>query len=366
MATSISFFGRNVMEWVVPTFDFRRPRVSQTLVRAAQSAIYFSGAGALFVRARSRAGAMILMYHGVVDSDEARWIDPRFSVSISTFEAQMRFLRHHRHVISMTELVDTIDRNETVRPGTVVITFDDGYKNTLDVAAQVLKRYDLPAIVYLATGYVSREEPQFIDVLFASFRGRTRHALDLPDLDIDASSNLRDPEISRQIYLALAHRLMVSSFEDRERLLGEVVDQLGARDRAPRLTLTWEEVRRLRRVHPLFEIGVHTRNHVDLTSSSPATVSNEISSSADDLRRELGTTPLHFSFPFGRSNDGARTAATEAKLRSAAITEPAFLASSGADVFGLSRMSAPDTMSLFPFYTSGAYPDLSLKLLGRA
>jgi peptidoglycan/xylan/chitin deacetylase (PgdA/CDA1 family) len=356
------------MEWVVPTFDFQPPRVSQTLVRAAHNVMYFSGAGALFARARAPAGAMILMYHGIVDSDDARWIDPRFSVSISTFEAQMKFLRRHRHVISMTELVDTIDRKKTVRPGTVVITFDDGYKNTLDTAAPILKRCDLPAIVYLATGYVSREKGQFIDVLFSAFRGRTRYALDLPDQGIDASSNLRDSEVARRIYLDIAHRLMVSSFEDRERLLGEVVEQLEPLDRAraPRLTLTWEEVHHLQRIHPRFEIGVHTRNHVDLTSSSPEAVSNEISGSVEDLRRELGTTPLHFSFPFGRSNDRARTAAMEAKLRSAAVTEPASLASSGADVFGLSRLSAPDTMSLFPFYTSGAYPDLSLKLLGRA
>ena len=366
MAAWDSSFGRNIMEWVVPSIDFQRPRASQTLLRAAHSAMYFSGVGALFIRARGPAGAMILMYHGVVDSDDARWIDPRFSVSISVFEAQMSFLRRHRHVISMTELVDTIDQKETVRPGTVVITFDDGYKNTLDGAAPILKRYDLPAIVYLATGYVSREEGQFIDVLFSAFRGRTRHALDLPEQGIDASSNLRDSEIARRTYLAIAHRLMVSSFEDRERLLGKVVEQLGPIDRAPRLTLTWEEVHRLRMIHSRFEIGVHTRNHIDLTSASPAAAASEISGSADDLRRELGVTPLHFSFPFGRSNGWARTAAVEAKLRSAAVTEPASLASSRADVFGLSRLSAPDTMSLFPFYTSGAYPDLSRKLLGRA
>lgn len=352
----------------MPSLDFQRPRVSETLVRAAHGAMYFSGAGALFVRANPAAGAMILMYHGVVDSYDARWVDPRFSISISTFQAQMRFLRRHRHVISMTELVDTIGRKETVRPGTVVITFDDGYRNTLDVAAPVLKRYDLPAIVYLATGYVSREEAQFIDVLFAAFRGRTRHALKLPDHGIEASSNLHDPETARRIYLAIAHRLMVSSFEDRQRLLGEVVEQLGPIERAPRLTLTWEEVHRLRRIHPRFDIGVHTRNHVDLRSACPATASSEIAGSAEDLRRELGTTAgaLHFSFPFGRSNDSARTAVIAAKLGSAAVTEPASLASSGADVFGLSRLSAPDTMCLFPFYTSGAYPDLSLKLLGRA
>src|SRR5262245_14864220 len=207
-----------------------RPSLSQTLLSAAHKAMYFSGAGALFVRARAPAGAMILMYHGVVDSDDSRWIDPRFSVSISAFETQMRFLHRHRHVISMTELVDTIGRKETVRPGTVVITFDDGYKNTLDAAAPILKRYDLPAIVYLATGYVSRQEAQFIDVLFSAFLGRTRYALDLPALGIDASSNLRDSDVARRIYLAIGHRLMVSSFEDRERLLEEVVEQLGPLD----------------------------------------------------------------------------------------------------------------------------------------
>jgi peptidoglycan/xylan/chitin deacetylase (PgdA/CDA1 family) len=354
------------MEWIAPSFAFERPRVCQALLRAAQSALYLSGVGALFVRAGAPSGAMILMYHGVVGSEDERWVDPRFSVTVSAFEAQMRFLKRYRHVISMTELVHRIEQKMAILPGTVVVTFDDGYKSTLDVAAPVLKRYDLPAIVYLATGYVSRAKAQFVDTLFSIFRGRTRDELRLASENRELSGDLRDAEVARRAYLGLAHRLMVSSFEDRERLLSEVAEQVRPSDRAPRLTLTWEEARRLRRLHPRFEIGVHTRHHLDLTSCSPSIASSEISGSVEDVQRELGEAPAHFSFPFGRSNGWARTAAARASLRSAAVTDPATLARSGADVYRLTRLTAPEGMSLFPFYTSGAYPDLSRKLLGRA
>jgi peptidoglycan/xylan/chitin deacetylase (PgdA/CDA1 family) len=354
------------MEWLMPSINVVRPHACQAILRAAQSAMYLSGAGALFIRARARGGAMILMYHGVVGSHDAPWIDPRFSVSVSAFETQMRFLHRHRRVMSMTELVERIERGDAIPPGTVVITFDDGYKSTLDVAAPILKRYDLPAIVYLATSYVSRAKAQFVDALFSVFRGRTRHALNLSSEGPNFSGHLRDSGVARRIYLALAHRLMVSSFEQRERLLDEVALQLRPRDPAPRLTLTWEEVHRLRKTHPRFEVGVHTQNHIDLTSCSPSMATSEVTGSVEDVRRELGMTPAHLSFPFGRSNAWACAAATQAMLRSAAVTEPAALARSGTDAFGLSRLTAPASMRLFPFYTSGAYPDLSRKLLGRA
>jgi peptidoglycan/xylan/chitin deacetylase (PgdA/CDA1 family) len=354
------------MRWLVNHRHVDRARVRRVLLCAAQSALYLSGVGALFLRTRSPEGAMILMYHGIVRPHDAPWIDPRFSVSVSTFEAQMRFLRRRRHVMSMTELVDKIERRDAISPGTVVITFDDGYRSTLEIAAPILKRYDLPAVVYLATGYVARGQAQFIDTLFSAFEQRTRHVLNLPTESLESPADLRDSNVSRRVYLALAHRLMVSGIDQRERLLAEVIDQLRPRDRAPRLTLTWEEVARLRRFHPRFEIGVHTKNHIDLTSCTPAVVSSEVLGSAEDVRRELGADPAHFSYPFGRSNEHARAAVARAMLRSAAVTEPATLARSGADLLGLPRLTAPGTMGLFPFYTSGAYPDLSHKVLGRA
>jgi peptidoglycan/xylan/chitin deacetylase (PgdA/CDA1 family) len=177
---------------------------------------------------------------------------------------------------------------------------------------------------------------------------------------------LRDPSSVQRTYLELERRLMASDHKQRHALLGEIADQLRPSRRPPRLTMTWEEVLELRRRYPNVEIGVHTRDHVDLTGCDSTTLLEEVVGSVGDARRELGAAPDHFSFPYGRSNLLARAAVKQALLRSAVVTEPPRLIRAGADEHALPRLGAPRSMSLFPLFTSGAYPDLSLALLRRA
>jgi peptidoglycan/xylan/chitin deacetylase (PgdA/CDA1 family)/predicted phosphodiesterase len=348
-----------------PRVTFPRPKVRRTVLRVGQHALYLSGAGAAFVRARKPGGAIILVYHSVVSQADARWVDPRFSVPEAAFEAQMRFLSRYRHVLALSELLDILSRGDSPAPGSVVITFDDGYKSTLDVAAPILKAHRLPAVVYLPTGYVSRGESQFIDVLYALFNCRTWHGLDLEE-DGLSPVTLRDPITVQRTYLALERVLQVSSRERRQALLAEIAIQLRPSQSPPRLTMTWEEVGQLYHRYPNIAIGAHTRDHLDLTGCDSRTLLEEIRGSVGDVRRELGGTPEHFSFPYGRSNAFARAAVRQALLRSAVVTEPARLVRAGADELALPRLGAPRGMSLFPLFTSGAYPDLSLALLGRA
>jgi len=59
---------------------------------------------------------------------------------------------------------------------------------------------------------------------------------------------------------------------------------------------TWEQVEFLQRCG--FEIGSHTRNHVDCGSSDEEFLRHEIVGSGEDIRQRLGPT-ANFSFPFG-------------------------------------------------------------------
>ena len=56
------------------------------------------------------------------------------------------------------------------------ITFDDGYRDNLTVAAPILEKYRLPATLFLATGYVERGETQWSDTLhWLLAAGRPQH-----------------------------------------------------------------------------------------------------------------------------------------------------------------------------------------------
>ena len=178
----------------------------------------------------------------------------------------MSFLARHRRVVSMTDLVSAIQERRDLPAGSVVITFDDGYLDNLTVAAPILAEKGLPAILYLASAYVDRGENQWVDRLYSLFKARTRQELTLPaEGEGSRRFKLSDSAQEADAYKWGAKFLLEGTWPQREAFLKALEDQLAPEKSAPRLTLRWDEVLELRRRYPRFEIGAHTRNHVDLT-----------------------------------------------------------------------------------------------------
>jgi peptidoglycan/xylan/chitin deacetylase (PgdA/CDA1 family) len=265
------------------------------------------------------------MYHSVAPDGAARYIEPANRVDPRTFERQMAFLAAERRVIALSALVEEIARGDSPAAGTVCITFDDGYRDTLTVAAPILERYRLPATLFLATGYVERGEAQWSDRL---------HWLSLP-----AAERRR-----------LHAQLLEASHEERTRVLGE----FKAPAKPPRLMIDWDEVRSLVRRHPRFEIGGHSRDHLDLTRH-PGEARSQIEGCAADLRRELGADERHFSYPYGRWDAETRRAVIETGWRSAVATGAARRIGPDTDRYAMPRMEAPRSMTRFSYKTGGTY-----------
>jgi len=94
----------------------------------------------------------ILMYHRVTPSTALA--DPyHLGVSVEEFEAQTRFLKEHGYrAISFEELAESLTRGEKLGPKRVIITFDDGYRDTYLYAFPILKKYQFTATIFLV-GY---------------------------------------------------------------------------------------------------------------------------------------------------------------------------------------------------------------------
>lgn len=100
----------------------------------------------------------ILMYHRV-GSFTAR--GDLNIVSQKSFAHQMKFLhKHGYHVISLDDLVEGINKGFSFNRKTVVITFDDGYEDNYDQAFPILRRYDIPATIFLVSDWVG--SPDFM------------------------------------------------------------------------------------------------------------------------------------------------------------------------------------------------------------
>lgn len=58
-------------------------------------------------------------------------------------------------IVSIDEACDIISRGRTDHPF-VCLTFDDGYRDTFDLAYPILKKHNIPFAVYVTTGFVDQ------------------------------------------------------------------------------------------------------------------------------------------------------------------------------------------------------------------
>ena len=140
----------------------------------------------------------IMMYHSV---------NPRsiptmklLIVKPETFDRQMQFLKNHRYnVIKLEDAASLIREKKRIPFRTVAITFDDGYKDNYVYAFPILKKYNLPATIFIIVNEVGRpdrlnwkeiEEMQASGVI--TFGSHTLSSTPLIDIKSEA-------EVKRQI-----------------------------------------------------------------------------------------------------------------------------------------------------------------------
>jgi peptidoglycan/xylan/chitin deacetylase (PgdA/CDA1 family) len=93
----------------------------------------------------------ILLYHSVED-DPPTWIAP-YTVSPATFRAHLdAVVASGRTPLTVSQYVDGMAGKSPLPERAVLVTFDDGFADTLTAAAPALAERRLPATVYVTTG----------------------------------------------------------------------------------------------------------------------------------------------------------------------------------------------------------------------
>jgi peptidoglycan/xylan/chitin deacetylase (PgdA/CDA1 family) len=228
-----------------------------------------------------------------------------------------RKLRRSRvDIVSLDEMHQRLTEGSKRR--FVCVTFDDGYRDNLQFAYPILKKYEIPFGLYIPTSFPDRLGELWWLALEAVIDGK------------DQRFDCRTVDEKRELYASVYAWLRRLKTEEEVR---QVIRDLSRRYQVDiaafceQLCMTWDELARLAS-DPLVTIGAHTVNHVMLKKVPEKSVRTEMEMSRSVIEASLGVRPQHFAYPVGDpTSAGPREfqIAKELGFKTAVTTRPGVL-----------------------------------------
>ncbi len=261
---------------------------------------------------RAHRGRYVLAYHRVISNQQAKidgvhhtmWITPK------SLDSQICWMRSIGEIVEYSRIVDTSVHND--KP-LFSITFDDGWKDNYEQAFPILKKYQVPAVVFLATDAINSGElfwPEDIST-------KTRRIL-----SEECSSKIRTalydcwPEHSFvKVDVKLDAMEMVERWIEALKMVDDNERWHSISDYYRRLRLSstplmgyvmnWNEAREMHK-HGI-SFGSHTHHHTILKGLPPERIESELKQSRSLIADKMQIEVDSFCYPNARYNGNERT-----------------------------------------------------------
>lgn len=259
--------------------------------------------------ANKKKGLTILTYHRI--SEYSDLSDP-LKISASVFAKQLSYLKNSYRLLSGDELAYIIRKRESYPENSLLITFDDGWRDNYIYAYPILKKYQIPAVIFLSTDYIGTDRSfwherlkcviakMVIDKRFNEYEEYLKYCSPVVNARLKAILN----SVSGQRY-RLIQDLIVELKSYPLDYVNEYVNNLAQSidysQQASRSMLSWEEVKEMARENIMF--GSHTKTHALLTHIEESLVAVELSDSKNIIEMNVGKPVYYFSYPNGYYND---------------------------------------------------------------
>jgi peptidoglycan/xylan/chitin deacetylase (PgdA/CDA1 family) len=296
---------------------------------------------------------LILLYHRIAEDPIDHW---GLAVSPARFEEHLCVLRRTRHPFPLSEFVRGL-LADTLPADAVALTFDDGYVDNLIAGKPRLVAEDVPATVFLATGYIDRPEAFWWDelaklILFDLGPQSFKIAIGEGTMQFDfgAGSPAREHGATatasltsrREALWTLRQALLPLDDETRRQIMVKLRSIFIGRDHRASLgrAMTGEEVRTLV-ADGLMTIGAHTVTHPVLSGLGAAACLREVTESKFACEALIGASVEAFAYPYGDHDAKACEAVKSAGFAFACSVKRA-PAIAKSDVFALPRIYIPN------------------------
>lgn len=274
--------------------------------------LYFSGVLPAVLWLRLRRKTVVLAYHRVLK--RSQWSltasQDGLLVEEETFARHAAVLRRFFNPLTLEEFADRLRRRVPFAGPSCLITFDDGWIDNFENAMPILKKHDLPAVMFLPVNFIGQRRlftREALTHLLARAVTIARRSPGVPEglrprlrslglesvLDIKALDPL--PEVVR---LIRAHRYASGpAFEALVAALATELSLEGAHLSDLDTFIDWEQVDRLGRGG--FTFGGHGAEHYVLTEIPAEEARFEVETSKRVLDQRLPGAAQAFAYPNG-------------------------------------------------------------------
>jgi len=243
---------------------------------------------------------IILMYHRFSQKPEP------FKLQQSVFENQIKFLKKKYNFISLKHYAEVLNgKRDELPDNPIVITIDDGYWDNYTYAYPILKKYSVPATIFLATDFISQKSWLWSNrleyILKHSKYEKFNFTLDEQETQFNVSS-FHD---WHKTQLKIFNYCTTISNKEKDELLEHLARQLHVEvpdqavgDFQP---LTWEQIREMNANE--IDFGSHTCSHPILSNVFAEELIHEIVDSKKEIETKLQVRVDSFCYPNGQLKD---------------------------------------------------------------
>jgi len=231
----------------------------------------------------------ILYYHHILKEPNIFYPS---EVCQEEFEKQIAYLKNNFDILPLQEALAKL-KSGSLKRSSLVITFDDGYKDNYDYAAPILEKLNVHATFFIATEGIE-SEILWNNVIEQSVIKTKKDKISKEIIGEEINISNNDLKISAIKTLTTILKRM--SNKERKQKIAQLSSQLNI-STFDRVTMNAEEIISLDRRG--FEIGAHTHSHTILSAEKINDCRDEIKTSNTILENIIGKKIKYFAFPNG-------------------------------------------------------------------
>jgi peptidoglycan/xylan/chitin deacetylase (PgdA/CDA1 family)/GNAT superfamily N-acetyltransferase len=294
---------------------------------------------------------MILMIHGVMDEKgNPSWIPLRPQLSPEKLEEYLKVLSGRYHFISLMDAVKMIQGTIPLQTYSMVLTFDDGYRNNFTYALPILRRYNAPATFFISTDFVHNPRPFWWDRLDYALQQAQVNSREVKigslTMRIDKSSRSSLRESYKDLRDTVKQQLRSDEdfLREMEKLAVQLEHESGhslakiQKEDDWSAILSWDEIAGEDRDD--VTIGSHTADHIRLGIVENETARDQLIRSKKDIEAHIHKPCFCISYPNGSFNEQTIDIARECGYTCGVTIEDG-LNNVGDDPMTLKRISLP-------------------------